>query len=248
MAKVCEIINFIESIAPLDSAEEWDNTGWQVYLGNEYAEKIMLSLSVTDDVIDQAIEQGCDLIISHHPLIFGGLKKINNSLHSHKPIIKAIQNNIQVYCAHTNLDKAPCGTSNTIAELLDIKVTKTIDELVKVGQLEQSLDLNEFITKLKQALNVKNIKLINNSNIHSVKRIAICAGSGIDFISKIEDIDMYITGDVKYHAAIDTNNFAIIDAGHFATERPVLNRLKIAMKHISIDIVIAAEKEPWQVL
>ena len=110
MAKISEVIEKLEKIAPLETQEEWDNSGWQINLG---IKKIMLTLNVTQDVLKQAIEQKCDLIISHHPMIFKPLSCIKN-----KVIISAIQNRIQIYSAHTNFDKSSIGTTQTLVETL----------------------------------------------------------------------------------------------------------------------------------
>ena len=104
MINVGEIINEIEKFAPVEMAQNWDNTGWQINFNKQEAKKIMLCLSVTQDIISQAINQECDLIISHHPLIFNPLKKITSDTVTEKIIIEAIKNDIQIYSAHTNLD------------------------------------------------------------------------------------------------------------------------------------------------
>ena len=111
MYEVQEVIDLIENVAPPETAAKWDNSGWQINLGKKNLNKIMSALTVTDDVVKQAVDKGCDLIIAHHPLIFEPLKKIDDIA-----IIRTIQNGIQIYSAHTNLDVAKGGTTDTLVE------------------------------------------------------------------------------------------------------------------------------------
>ena len=139
MVKVVDVIEKLELVAPLDIQEVWDNSGWQIDLGNKNTNKILLALNVTESVVDYAIDNKCDLIISHHPLIFTPLKMIKN-----KVIIKAIQNNIQIYSMHTNFDKAEIGTTQTLVEKfqepLNIKSLKDVNDFVKVGTLKSPIN------------------------------------------------------------------------------------------------------------
>ena len=128
MAKINEVIEKLEKIAPLDTQEEWDNSGWQINLGIKNTKNILISLNVTEDTIRQAISQKCDLIISHHPMIFKPLKCIKN-----KAIVSAIQNKIQVYSVHTNFDKSSIGTTQTLVEALkkplELRSIKSLNDM-----------------------------------------------------------------------------------------------------------------------
>lgn len=244
--KTFELIKEIEKLAPLDTAQNWDNSGWQIYLGKEDTQKIMLCLTVTQNVLSQAIEQGCDLIISHHPVIFNPIKKITDSSNAEKIIIEAIKNDIQIYSAHTNLDIANGGVNDILCERLGIDVIETrCDGFVKVAKLPEFIDIDSFILKLKISLNVSKIKLINPSDKKFVQTIAVCSGSGASFVTELHDVDVFITGDVKYHNALDVRDIVLIDAGHYETERIILQSLKNMLEKITKDIVVAKEKEPW---
>ena len=246
MIKTDEIIKEIENLAPVETAQSWDNSGWQIFLGKEEAKKIMLCLTVTQNVISQAIEQGCDLIISHHPIIFNPIKKITNNTVSEKIIIDAIKNDIQIYSAHTNLDIANGGVNDILCERLGIDVIESrCDGFVKIAKLPELIDLDSFILKLKISLNVSKIKMINPCDKKYIQTIAVCSGSGSSFADELKDVDAFITGDVKYHNALDVQNILLIDAGHFETERIVLQSLKNLLEKITKDIVVAKEKEPW---
>jgi len=214
MSNLDFIISKLEAFAPPELAEEWDNSGWQVFLGNKNITRIMLALSPTDDVIVSA-NKGCELLITHHPMFYTSLK----------------HRNLQIYAAHTNLDFAPSG----IAE-----------RLIEMFRPEKEETLENIVNKVKDILGAKTIKLINPSNIQTVKKIAVMPGSGGSLIPSLKDIDLYITGDVKYHDALEAKNFAVIDAGHFETERIILPVLRDLLKEFDVQVFIAEEKPPWE--
>ena len=153
MTKTDEIIKEMEKFASPEIAQSWDNSGWQIFLGKEETKKIMLCLTVTQDVISQAINQECDLIISHHPLIFNPIKKLTSNTVNEKIIIEAVKNDIQIYSAHTNLDIAEGGVNDVLCERLGIDVIETrCDGFVKIAKLPELIDMDSFILKLKIAL------------------------------------------------------------------------------------------------
>ena len=223
MENLNKIIEKIEKFAPPELASDWDNSGWQVYLGNDSVNKVIIALSPTLNVIEQAIKNNCDLVISHHPLIFEKINKISAKNNALLPLIKVIQNNIQVYSAHTNLDSTQGGIADKLAELLKLKNIKNLElvseesRLERIGELEEEKDLNLFIKELKEILKIDKIKLINPSNKTTIKKVAVIPGSGACFIPTLKDIDVFITGDVKYHDALEVNDLIVIDSGHLET-------------------------------
>ena len=244
MVKTSEIIKVLEKYAPSELAESWDNSGWQVFLGNEITTKVMICVSVTENVIQQAIELGCNLIVSHHPLIFRPVKVLQDL-----KLIKAVQNNIQIYSLHTNCDKTVRGTSDLIAEKLNLKKTARLNDFVRVGLAPRRMSLEELISLVKLTFNVERIKLVNNVKKSVIKTIAVCAGSGASFIPEVEkyNIDAYITADVKFHDALDSNRAVILDIGHFESEKPFIEEVKKVLESKkSIDVVIAKEKPAWE--
>lgn len=244
MAKTSEIIKILEKYAPPELAEEWDNSGWQVFYGNDNTSKVLICLSVTDEVVNQAVELGCNLIVSHHPVIFHPLKVIKDI-----KLIKAIQRGIQIYSLHTNCDKTFNGTSDIIAQKLNLKKTAKLNDFVRVGLAPYKMTLDELVSYVKLSFNAERIKLVNNSHKTIIKTIAVCAGAGADFIEDVEryNIDAFITSEVKYHEALDSRNSAILDIGHFESEKPFVEEIKNLLessKH-RIEVVVAKEKAPW---
>ena len=245
MAKISEVIEKLEKIAPLETQEEWDNSGWQINLGIKNTKKIMLALNVTQDVLKQAIEQKCDLIISHHPMIFKPLSCIKN-----KVIISAIQNKIQVYSAHTNFDKSSIGTTQTLVETLkkplELRSIKPLNDFVKIATLKTPLSFEDFISKIKTTLNLDYIKVSNSQN--EIKTVAFCAGAGADFAYDVKqkNIDCFITGDVKYHQALDCG--MIVDIGHFESEIISLNSIKKLFENLDVDVILSKEEPVFEIV
>lgn len=242
MIKTDYIISKIEKYASLELSESWDNSGWQIDLGHDYTNKVLVALSLTKNVLEQAITNDCDLIITHHPLIFNSIKKINNSL-----ILEAIKNNICVYSAHTNLDKTYGSTTDALCGVLGLQNLVTVEDYVKITHLKDELALEQLTDNIKQALNLDTLKLINPDNITIVRNIAVCAGAGGGFIDKLRDydVDVYITGDIKFHKALEVEGFAVIDIGHFESELPVLPLIQGLIAKTKVEVMIAKEEKPW---
>ena len=245
MAKTSEIIKILEKYAPPETAESWDNSGWQVFMGNDNTSKVLICVSVTDEVVNQAVELGCNLIVSHHPVIFKPLKVISDI-----KLIKAIQRGIQIYSLHTNCDKANRGTSDLIAQKLNLKKTAVLNDFVRVGLTPYEMTLYEFISYVKLAFNVERVKLINNYHKSVINTVAVCAGSGAEFIRDVEkyNIDAYVTSEVKYHDALDSRFSAILDIGHFESEKPFVEEIKNLLENNKhrIEVVVAKEKPAWE--
>lgn len=251
MAKISEIVSFMEEFAPPSLTSSWDNSGWQIYLGDKDINRVMLGLTPTPEVIEQALEKRCELIIAHHPLIFSKVNKLNVNNSKDIPVIKALQNNLPVYSAHTNLDSTKGGIADELAKIIGLKNLTPIEKisedtgLGRIGELEKEETLDVILSRLKQALNADKLKVINRLNKTKAKSIALCPGSGGSFIPLLNDVDLYITGDIKYHDAIEINNLVVIDAGHFETERIILPILKNMLEKLGIEIFIAEETDPW---
>lgn len=244
MAKTSEIIKVLDNYAPPELAEDWDNSGWQIFLGNDYTTKVLICLSVTEDIVNQAEELGCNLIVSHHPVIFKPLKTIKNPV-----IIKAVQRGIQIYSLHTNCDKTRNGTSDLLAKKLNLKKVAALNDFVRVGIAPYEMTVRDLASYVKLNCNVERIKVINNSYKNQIKTIAVCAGAGADFIEEIEkyNIDAYITSEVKYHNALESKRTVILDIGHYESEKPFVDEVKNILKNKKgFDVVIAKEKPAWE--
>ncbi len=236
--KISELTNIVESLAPVGYAYKWDNVGLQLGSKNDNIKRALTTLEVTEAVLDEAIENNVDMIISHHPMIFSPLKKIIKEDLKGKLIYKAIQNNIAIYSTHTNIDIAPGGLNDYIANLLEIRDVEILEETDKsinpidneisingigrVGKLEKSRTLEELIVVIKKQINIEHVTVAGDLKAN-IEKIAIINGSGADLIELAihKGCQCVITGDVKYHDAQDaiSRGINVVDIGHYHGEK-----------------------------
>lgn len=217
-----DLVRKIENFAPLETQDDWDNSGWLVCTSQKEVSKIMLALTITDSVYEQAKEQNCDMIISHHPLFFIPLK----------------YSDINMYCAHTNMDKAIGGTTDTLIETLGLKFDKIKEEYVRIVELESPISVEEFTNKLRTIS--PNLRYVNNTGITQIKTIGFCAGSGSDFVDSVET-DAFVTGDLKFHTSLEYSKL-VYDIGHFESEILILKKFA---KILDKEVVYAKESSPF---
>lgn len=234
-----EIIKKIEQFAPLETQEDWDCSGWAVNVENHnQINKLMLCLTVTDDVIKQAKEQNCDMIISHHPLFH---------IDCHSELVsESYTPQINVYCAHTNMDKAHGGTTDIIIEKLKLSEYKTNIEHEFLRIIDYNTTIQDFSRLLKQIS--QNARIINNNQITELKKIAFCAGSGSEFIQDAKELgaDCLVTGDLKFHTALESP-IVIYDIGHFESEILILTVFEKIIGN-DVKIVYADEHSPFELI
>lgn len=241
--RIKDIIEFTESFAPLSSAMDFDNVGLLVGNENSEVKKAVVALDITDDVIDEALENEAQLIISHHPVIFDALKNIpENSI-----VYRLINNNLSALCLHTNLDLSPeFGVNTCLAEAVGVKNASFVEgECLYIGELENTTTNKAFAERVKTALNCEELRYTLPQK--SVKKVAICSGSGGDLaaLAKANGADVLLTGEIKHHDILNANKLgiAIIDAGHFKTEDIVITPFTEKLKKEFSDIeFIRSEK------
>lgn len=250
--KLKELTNYLEINFPVNISEEWDNVGLLVGKKEQETKKILISLDVTDKVIDEAIKIKANLIITHHPLIFKSIKKITDETILGKKILRLIENKISVYTMHTNLDSGKNGLNDFLGEdILGFENGKILNKneknkteygIGRVYRLENSILLSDLIHKIKEKLNIKNINLISKNKIKEIKKIALINGAGSSFWkeAKKQGADILITGDIKYHDALDAseNSFILLDIGHYESEAIFTKYLKkiISQKYDDVEI------------
>ena len=247
MAKLKEIIPLIELIAPLNLAESWDNSGLQIGDPDQEISKIAVTLDPDYEIINQCSEKNIDLLISHHPFFFSGVKTLNFSTLQGKFIRHAIENKIAVYSAHTSLDSAKGGLNDFLFEKLNITPTEPIipcgdendsDGLGRMGITEKKVSARSLAEKLKKILNIRQVKIIGNMDAVS-NSFGVCTGSGSGLIKAAceKGAEIYITGDVKYHEARDAAEMGmcVIDGGHYGTEFIVCELLKKTLEPLIKD-------------
>lgn len=239
--KAGEIVKILEDFAPCSIQESWDNSGF--IIGNEGIDvkSVLLALDCTPAVIEEAIETGADMIITHHPLIFSPLKKITGSSIVERMVERSIKNNLVIYSIHTNIDKVISGVSGLMAENLGLCNVRLLSKdetdtygLGVIGEFKGRLDFPEVVSLVKEKFSVKNIRCSKPID-KKIKKVALCGGSGSSLISAAKDsgAQIFITGDLKYHDFLCEDGFMIMDIGHFESETGVLELLRsILLKNL----------------
>lgn len=230
-----EVIEKIESRYPKSFAMEWDNVGLLAGRSDKEVKKIYIALDATDEVIEEAIAFGADMLITHHPLIFKALKQINDSNFISRRIIKLIQNDISYYAMHTNYDVM--GMADLAGEMLQLEEADVLDVTApeaqegigRVADLETPLSLKECAQFVKESFRLPSVKIFGDPE-QEISRIAVSPGSGKSMIGAalIKGADVLITGDIDHHEGIDAvaQGMAIIDAGHYGIEHIFIEDMK----------------------
>lgn len=247
MLKVQSIADALNRWAPSKLAEDWDNVGLLVGDPSVEVKKILVCLDVSNNAIEQAIERGAQMIVSHHPMIFRSIKNVRLDRPLGRRLNLLIKNDMAVFAAHTNLDSAIGGVNDVLAAKIGLIDVKPLDEtsidptLGRLGRLTKSMTAVEFAQHVKKILGADYVRL-SSAGDFEIKKVGICGGAGADFIMKAKfyGADAFVTGDVKYHeaqTAVD-NGIHVIDAGHFATEHPIVEviaaRLRAEFPQIEI--------------
>ena len=250
---VKDIIEKLEELSPLNYACDWDNVGLILGSKNSEVKKILIALDLHNDLVEQAIKENVDLVITHHPMIFKGLKQINDDNFVSSKILMLITNSINVYAMHTNFDV--CGSMAEVAAkklwLSDLEVlTPTNDDgkgLGVIGNMAH-LNLRSFSFVVKDTFKLDNIKVYGNLN-HLIHRVAILPGSGRSSIDDAikKGADVMITGDITHHDGVDATDrgLKIIDAGHYGIEKIFIDFIAnyISENFEGLEIIKEEEKE-----
>lgn len=229
MPTVRDIAAAIEAFAPRSLQESYDNSGLQTGNPDMEVRAALICLDVTEEVMDEARSRGCNMVISHHPLLFKGLKDITGRTPQQRIVIKALKNDIAIYSAHTNLDSAWDGVSHEMAHTLgldDLQVLcpgsdGPISGLGLVGRLSKPVPAMEFLRNVREAFHAKCLRYSTRTPKLVIRTVAVCGGSGGSLLRRaIESgADVYVTGDLKYHDFTDHGlDILLADIGHFESE------------------------------
>lgn len=223
--KISEVIKITDEICPPELAEEWDNCGWQIKCGDGDVTGVLTAIEVTGAVIDEAVKRGANLIITHHPMIFQGIKSVDVKTVLGNYIIRLINNGISVYSCHTDFDKVEGGNNDYIGEVLELTDVRCLDDgFTRVGNIKGDMTASEFAAFVCRKLNLseRSVRICGDPG-KCVKKAGWCSGAGADFAdaAAAAGCDVFVTGDVKYHEAreaAEAGRIVVIDAGHFGTE------------------------------
>lgn len=236
MTKIKDILDYTETFAPLSTQADFDNSGLAV--GDPEAEinTVLLSLDINPEVVEEARDMNADLIISHHPVIFSPLKRLDSRS---VPYLLA-KHGISALCLHTNLDRAEvCGVNICLAETLGLSDIKLYpEEFLAIGKPKRVLPVNQIATDVKRSLRCERVEYILGDNI--VRTVAVSSGAGGDGfeVAKKLGADLLITGEAKHHELLEAHaeNMPVIIAGHFHTEdvviAPLCEKLSVAFPEV----------------
>ena len=244
------VSDYLEEIAPLHQAEDFDNVG--LLIGNETTEVkgVLVTLDTLEETVDEAIKTKCNLIVSFHPIIFSGLKKINGNSYVEKVVMKAIQNNIAIYAIHTALDNSKVGVSAKMCEVLGLSNNSILlpkDDgaigMGMIGDLPKPMPEEDFLKHTKKTFKTNGIRYSNKTG-KLVKRVAVLGGSGSFAIADAihKKADVYISADFKYHDFFKAEGkILLIDVGHYESEQFTKNLLVdyLTKKFTSFAIILS---------
>ncbi len=233
MTTVVDVYRFLQKKAPFELQKDYDNSGFLVGRGDAEVTKILVALDITDTVIREAIMQGAQLIVAHHPVIFDGIKSVTDQTVTGRDLLTLAENRIAAICAHTNLDAVEDGVNDALAlrlglsDIGQLKQTGVDDQgrpygIGRIGFVPQQ-PLYDFAMAVKSLLGSNGVRLVDGGR--PVHRVAVgggsCAGLMADAIA--QGCDTFVTADVKYSNFLDAKalELNLIDAGHFPTENVV---------------------------
>ena len=248
--KIKEVAETLERFAPLPLQESYDNAGLQIGLtAGENVSGVLLCLDVTEAVIDEAKQLGCNLIVAHHPLLFRPLQHITMQTQVERCVVKAIQKGIAIYAAHTNLDNAPGGVNHMIAEKLKLEQTRFLTPINNqeggsglIGNLPCTITQQEFLQLVKKTFAVDCVKFNVACSKTHIQKVALCGGAGEFLLHQAisQGADAFVTGEMSYHRYFGHENDILISVlGHYQSEQftiELLHRI-LSQAHPNLHIV-----------
>ena len=253
-----DIIDIIESVAPLRWQEEWDNSGLQVGNRNAEIKKVLLTTDITESVVSEAVRLHCELIISHHPLLFQGLKQVCGQTPQARCVETAIRHNIAIYSSHTAMDSWREGVSGRMAEKLNMtnfRILEPVGEneeqhgLGVIGTLPQPMSLQTLLAHIKSAFDAPVLRYVPGKT-DMIQTVALCGGAGAEFAQTAinQGADAFITADVKYHEFLDmAGNIALIDMDHWVSEHYTRDIFKELLEGHVETIIAQEDKSPIRI-
>ena len=241
-----EIIQLLEKKAPIEYAMDWDHVGLLVGRRDKEVHKLMLVVDVTEEIVDAAVAQNVDMIVSHHPMIFGKVDRVNDETVLGRKILKLIEHGIACYAMHTNFDTIG-GMAKEAAAMLGLQNMEVLEEtkdgegIGEVGYLPAATTVTALVVLIKEKFDLKNVILYGNPN-DTVEKIAICPGSGKSVNNEAvqKKADCLITGDIGHHEGLDANEMGltILDASHYGLEHIFMHIMYEYLKGYCMDVEI----------
>lgn len=255
MITVGEVEKYLYNWAPADLAADWDNVGLLVGDPDREVKKILTTLDITESVVEEAVQTGADLIVSHHPVMncaWHPVQTLRADDRQGRVLTKLVENHISAICMHTNLDAAEGGVNDVLAQKLGILAPEylTEEKIGRVGTLKCEIPLVDFTRFVVESLGCNGLRYTDCGK--PVRRVAVGGGACGDYIAQVIALgcDTFVTSDLRYHDFLDTKELNLVDAGHFPTEQVIVpelcRRLQAAFSAVSVSTSISHKSEVIQ--
>lgn len=227
MAKLREIIAALERLAPLKLQDEWDNSGLQVGFPDAEISRVLVCLDITEAIVEEAVAKKCNLIVSHHPLLFKALRQVSDATYQQRCVVKALAAGVSIYSAHTSLDNAPGGVNHQIASLLGLQDLRWLSPQEGedagaglVGELPQPERDADFLARVKRSFGVQ---CLRHSALdgREIRRVALCGGAGAFLLRDAvrAGADCFLSGEFHYHDYFENGGVLLCELGHYQSEQ-----------------------------
>ncbi len=247
MTTILDVLKVLDAAAPLRLAMDFDNPGFLVGRGKREVTKIIVALDITADVIKEAKEKGAELIVSHHPVIFGERKTVTDCDVTGSIVVNLIENGISAICMHTNLDSARGGVNDVLAQMFGIKNAVPVEPVDdgsvgcgRYGELECETTMPALLSEICKKLSCEGVRYYDAGR--KVKKVVVGGGACGEYIKLAKKLgcDTVITADIKHNQFLDARELSInaVDAGHFATENIICPRLCEIIKESFPDMCV----------
>ena len=225
--KLKEIIAALERLAPPRLQEEWDNSGLQVGFPEAEVSRVLVCLDITEAIVDEAVAKQCNMIVSHHPLLFKALRQVSDATYQQRCVVRALSAGISIYSAHTSLDNAPGGVNHKIAELLGLQNLRWLAPLEGedagsglVGELPRPEKDADFLARVKRSFGVQ---CLRHSALdgREIRRVALCGGAGAFLLGDAvrAGADCFLSGEFHYHDYFENGGVLLAELGHYQSEQ-----------------------------
>ena len=254
--KTAEFLSWANKTWPESEAEDWDNPGLiNGDLSSEHS-RVLLTVDITSEVLDEALQRDCSLVVAHHPLLLGGIFSLREDFFKGQLLAKAVREDLTLFAAHTNADIVDGGVSDSLARRIGMTQTSAIDGNQvghgRVGRVERQT-LGDFVKKISQVIpsTARGVSYIGDPEMQ-IESVALVAGSGMSFVDQVS-ADVFITSDVKHHSALDFREQArlgspkaLIDISHYAAESVWLEGLALQIRDLGLEAVVSEiNTDPW---
>lgn len=225
--KLQDICTVLERLAPLQLQDEWDNSGLQVGFPQTEISGILIALDITEQIVDEAIEQECNLIVSHHPLLFKGLRQVSDATYQQRCVVRALAAGISIYSAHTSLDNAPGGVNHKIAAMLGLQHLRWLSPKEGfdagsglVGDLPEPEADRAFLRRVKDTFGVQCLRH-SAPDGRLIRRVALCGGAGAFLLGDAvrARADCFLSGEFHYHDYFENRGVLLAELGHYQSEQ-----------------------------